>query len=256
MRRVFDRILGPAFALALAAQLGLVLPAQAQEATDPAIAAACATTPAPRTKEYPWMSVAQWNQTYADQLAQARHGGIDLMFVGDSITAGWPRAQFERNFGRWHPANFSIGGDHTGNVLYRLADPRMLALHPRAIVLMIGVNNFWHCGSSTEQTFAGVQAVVAMLRRQYPDARILLSGVLPYGEPEEPGKRTQVRDLNRLVATLADGHKVVYRDYGPRLLLADGSVSRALMPDYLHPNAEGYRIWAKAMAPDIDMLMR
>ena len=241
----------------LAAQLGLAAPAQADNVavTDPA-AAACATTPAPRTKEYPWMSVAQWNSLYAAQLAQAERGGIDLMFVGDSITSGWPSGQFEQYFGRWHPANFGMGGDHTGNVLYRLADPRMARLHPRAIVLLIGVNNFWHCGNSTEQTFAGIREVVTMLRRQYPDARILLNGVLPYGEPGEEFKRAQVRDLNRLVATLADGRKVVYRDYGPRLLQPDGTVSRTIMPDYLHPNAEGYRIWAEAMGPDIDALMK
>jgi lysophospholipase L1-like esterase len=216
---------------------------------------ACATTPAARQTEHSWMSIARWNELHAAQQARAAQGGIDLMFVGDSITEGWPKDQWAANFGRFHPANFAIGGDHTGNVLYRLDDPKMAALAPRAIVLLIGVNNFFHCGDDVPHVFAGIEQVVVKLRAMYPQARILLNGVLPYGAPDEKGKRAQVRELNRLVATLADGRQVVYRDYGPCLAEADGTVSRDVMPDYLHPNAKGYRLWAEAMLPDIEKLM-
>jgi len=216
---------------------------------------ACATTPVARQKEYPWMSIARWHEMHAAQQARAREGGVELMFVGDSITEGWPKDQWEANFGRFKPANFGIGGDHTGNLLYRLDDPAMAALAPRAIVLLIGVNNFSQCGDDAEQVFAGIRAVLAKLRTMYPQARILLNGVLPHGAPDEADKRTRLRDLNRLVATLADGRQVVYRDYGPRLVQADGAISRDVMPDYLHPNANGYRLWAAAMLPDIEQLM-
>jgi lysophospholipase L1-like esterase len=242
----------------LASQFG-VLPAQAQEAVAPSNGlspAACAVTPMPRVKEYAWMSIAKWNEIRAAQQARAREKGVDLMFVGDSITQGWPQDLFESEFGRYHAANFGVGGDHTGNVLYRLDDPAMAALTPRAIVLLIGVNNFFHCGDDTQQTFAGIRKVVETLRREYPDARILLNAVLPYGEAQEESKRAQVRDLNRLVATLADGGHVVYRDYGPRLLQLDGTISSDIMADHLHPTPKGYRIWADAMLPDIEQLMK
>jgi len=235
------------------------LSALAQEALAPSNGlppAACAVTPMPRVKEYEWMSIAKWHEIHAAQRALAQQGGIDLMFVGDSITQGWPKELFQQAFGRFHAANFGVGGDHTGNVLYRLDDPVMASLRPRAIVLLVGVNNFFHCGDNTEQTFAGIRQVVTTLRHAYPDARILLNAVLPYGEPKEEYKRVQVRELNRMVATLADGEHVVYRDYGPRLLQADGTISRDIMADSLHPTPKGYRIWADAMLPDIEQLTR
>lgn len=216
---------------------------------------ACATTPVARQKEYSWMSIARWHEMHAAQQARAAQGGIDLMFVGDSITEGWPKDQWEANFGRFKAANFGIGGDHTGNLLYRLDDPQMAALAPRVIVLLIGVNNFSQCGDDAGQVFAGIHLVVDKLRAMYPRARILLNGVLPHGAPDEAYKRVRLHELNRLVAGLADGRQVVYRDYGPRLVDADGTVSRDVMPDYLHPNAKGYRLWAAAMLPDIEQLM-
>jgi lysophospholipase L1-like esterase len=218
--------------------------------------AACAVTPMPRVKEYEWMSVAKWKEIHAAQQAVAKQGGIDLMFVGDSITQGWPHDFFEQQFGRFHAANFGVGGDHTGNVLYRLDDPVMASLKPRAIVLLVGVNNFFHCADNTEQTFAGIRQVVATLRQEYPDARILLNAVLPYGDANEESKRAQVRELNRMVAALDDGKHVFYRDYGPRFLQADGTIPTDVMADHLHPTAKGYRIWADAMLPDIEQLMK
>jgi lysophospholipase L1-like esterase len=233
--------------------------AQAQEAVAPSNGlspAACAVTPMPRVKEYEWMSVAKWKEIHAAQQAVAKQGGIDLMFVGDSITQGWPHDFFEQQFGRFHAANFGVGGDHTGNVLYRLDDPVMASLKPRAIVLLVGVNNFFHCADNTEQTFAGIRQVVATLRQEYPDARILLNAVLPYGDANEEFKRAQVRELNRMVAGLDDGKHVFYRDYGPRFLQADGTIPTDVMADHLHPTAKGYRIWADAMLPDIEQLMK
>jgi lysophospholipase L1-like esterase len=132
----------------------------------------------------------------------------------------------------------------------------MATLKPRAIVLLVGVNNFFHCADNTAQTFAGIRQVVATLRQEYPDARILLNAVLPYGDANEESKRAQVRDLNRMVATLADGRHVVYRDYGPRFQQADGSIPNDIMADHLHPTPKGYRVWADAMLPDIEQLMK
>jgi lysophospholipase L1-like esterase len=244
---------------ALLAGQFLCAPALAEEAVAPSNGlspAACAVTPMPRVKEDEWMSVAKWKEIHAAQQAVAKQGGIDLMFVGDSITQGWPHDFFEQQFGRFHAANFGVGGDHTGNVLYRLDDPVMATLKPRAIVLLVGVNNFFHCADNTAQTFAGIRQVVATLRQEYPDARILLNAVLPYGEANEEFKREQVRELNRMVAALDDGKHVFYRDYGPRFLQADGTIPTDVMADHLHPTAKGYRIWADAMLPDIEQLMK
>lgn len=217
---------------------------------------ACATTAAPRAVGYPWMSIGRWRQMNDEHLARAAQGDIDVMFVGDSITEMWPKAVWEANFGQFKPANFGIGGDHTGNVLWRLQDPVMITIKPKLVVLLIGVNNINLCGESAEDAFSGIEAVVATLRRQYPAARILLNAVLPEGRLPDAAERLTVGRLNKMVRTLGDGNTVFFRDYGARFVGADGTLSAELQPDFLHLSEKGYRIWADAIRPDIEKLLK
>jgi len=60
----------------------------AQPAANPA-----AWEAAPRTKEYPWMSVATWKQMHDGHLARTKKGGVEVVFLGDSITQGWGRGR-------------------------------------------------------------------------------------------------------------------------------------------------------------------
>ena len=49
---------------------------------------------------------------------------------------------------------------------------------------------------------------------------------------------------------------VRYLDIGPKFLEADGTLSRDIMPDLLHPSLKGYQIWADAMNPTLDEMMK
>jgi alpha-galactosidase len=221
----------------------------------PVDGAACSTTPAPRKHSYHWMSRERWQQMFAEDVAVADKGNVDLLFVGDSITEGWNREVWERSFGSWRTANFGIGGDHTGNVLWRLQNGHAEKLHPKLVVLTVGVNNLGFCNATPQQAFDGVKAVVAQLRKLYPDSRILLNALLPYGQFANSPTRLQVVEINRLVASLGDGKKVIFHDYGSNFLQANGEMSAEVMGDFLHPSAKGYQIWSDAMLPDIRKLM-
>lgn len=217
-------------------------------------AANCAMTPAPRAVEYPWMSIERWRQMHADQVARARQGNVDVMFVGDSLTEMWPKALWEENFGHLKAANFGIGGDHTGNVLWRLQDPAIAGLEPKLVVLMIGVNNINLCKEEADEVFGGIQAVVAALRKQYPQARILLNAVLPEAAPESDERR-RITALNRKVRTLGDGKTIFFHDYGQHFMGEGGVLSKELQPDLLHFSEKGYRVLAAAVRPDIERLL-
>ena len=220
---------------------------------------ACAANAAPRTIEYPWMSVARWNRMFETQAGLAaglaESGGVDVMFIGDSITEGWPQQIWDASFGSLRPANFGIGGDHTGNLLWRLRDKRIAGLRPKVVVVLIGVNNFGHCSDTPAQVFAGIEAVVATLRAHYPAARVLRNAVLPADAAPRGEQRMRIVELNKMVATLADGTHVAVRDYGALLTRPDGSISADIMPDFLHLTPAGYQIWADAMRPDIVQLL-
>ena len=46
-----------------------------------------------------------------------------------------------------------------------------------------------------------------------------------------------------------------FLDINPLLLQADGTLSKEIMPDLLHPNAKGYQIWAEAIEGTVARLM-
>jgi lysophospholipase L1-like esterase len=208
--------------------------------------------PSPRTIEYDWMAVSTWNEMHAEDVAVAAQGDIDLLFVGDSITAGWDTTLWQTHFAPHSAANFGIGGDHTGNLLWRLQNGSIGNLQPKVVVLLIGVNNFGHLSETPAQVFEGVSSVVNTLRGAFPHARILLNGVFPYGQAADTPEREQVKALNQLLATLVDSDKLVFEDYGQLFVQEDQTISPEIMGDFLHLTPEGYRLWAEAMLPTLE----
>ncbi len=205
---------------------------------------------------------------HANNVARAKQGGIDLLFMGDSITDFWrnsgpegvdnpPRAGkkvFDQYYGGIKTANFGISGDTTQGVLYRLRDGEGQGFQPKAIMLMIGTNNASAMCSSAEIA-EGVGAIVLELRKDFPDAKILLLGIFPRGYPEDLIRKV-VLAVNPIIARLDDGQHVFYRDIGAKFLDANGVLQPDIMADKLHPNEKGYVIWAEAVKPTLAELLK
>ncbi len=207
-----------------------------------------ATEPAPRP--------GSWRQMHETYLERAKEGEIDLLFLGDSITYGWNnngKAAWERFYGEREAANFGIGGDRTQHVLWRLENGEIDGLSPEAVVLMIGTNNL---GSNTPEEIAdGVTAIVEKLRSALPEAKILLLAIFPRDEDPSP-RRERLEAVNRQIAGLAESDDMVtYLDIGAHFLNDDGTISKEIMPDFLHLSPRGYRIWADAMEPTLWSLL-
>ncbi|WP_238582446.1 GDSL-type esterase/lipase family protein [Cellvibrio sp. OA-2007] len=214
------------------------------------------TSPSKRTIEYDWMPVAAWDKMHAEDKVIAEYEDVNVLFLGDSITAGWDWQIWEKNFKPLKAANFGIGGDHTANVLWRLQHGAIGNMQPKVIVLLIGVNNFGHLHETPEQVAAGVTNVVAQLQLAWPSSKILLNGVFPFDEQATSVSRQQVKKVNQIIAQLDNRKTIFYKDYGPLLLQKNGNISPAIMKDFLHPTSKGYQIWADAMLPDIQQLLK
>lgn len=213
------------------------------------------TTPSKRAIEYDWMSVSRWEKMHAEDTVVAQYDQVDVLFVGDSITAGWNWSIWEKNFKPLKAANFGIGGDNTGNVLWRLQHGAIGNLQPKLIVLLIGVNNLGSLQESPEQAAAGVTAVVQQLQLAWPNSKILLNAVFPFDQSASSDNRRKVKKLNQIISKLGDNKIIFFKDYGPLLLQKDGSISPDIMADFLHPTPKGYQVWADAMTPDINALL-
>jgi lysophospholipase L1-like esterase len=185
----------------------------------------------------------------------AKKGNVDLLFLGDSITDGWRgggKDVWQENFEPLKAANFGIGGDRTQHVLWRLQNGELEGIKPKLAVLMIGTNNL---GSNTdEEIVEGIKAIIAEVHKQTPDTKILLLGIFPRTDhPYLP----RIKHINSIIAQMDDGGKTIkYLDIGDKFMQPDGTISRSIMRDLLHPTAKGYVIWAKAINPTVHEMMK
>src|SRR6185436_7235711 len=150
----------------------------------------------------------------------AKKGNIDLLLHGDSITDWWVqgeenKAMFDKYFGNIKTANFAIAGDTTQGVLWGLKNGEGQGFQPKAIMLMIGTNN---TGPNTAPEIAeGIGAVVLEMRRDFPNAKILLLAIFPRGNPGD-SVRDKIAQINRTIAKLDDQKHVFYQDIGAKFL--------------------------------------
>ncbi|WP_395730126.1 platelet-activating factor acetylhydrolase IB subunit [Prosthecobacter sp.] len=188
----------------------------------------------------------------------AKQGKAQLVFLGDSITAGWAgngKEVWAKAFTQYTPANFGIGGDRTQHVLWRIQNGELEIIKPKAVVLMIGTNN---SGSDSAEGIAkGVTVIVETIRAKQPQAKILLLAVFPRGEKASPNPgRDKLKQVNAIIAKLDDGKNVFFLDIGGKFMQPDGSLTKEIMPDFLHLSPAGYQIWADAIGPKLAELMK
>ncbi|MDZ4850784.1 MAG: platelet-activating factor acetylhydrolase IB subunit [Pirellulaceae bacterium] len=187
----------------------------------------------------------------------AKEGTAELVFLGDSITAGWASKKeiWDAAFEQYKPANFGIGGDRTQHVLWRITNGELEGIKPKAVVLMIGTNNTG--GDSAEGIAQGIEVIVKTIRSKQPQAKILLLAVFPRGEKVSPNPgRDKINQVNSSIAKLNDGKHIHYLDIGSKFLEPDGSLTKEIMPDFLHLSPAGYQIWADAIGPKLAELMK
>jgi lysophospholipase L1-like esterase len=197
---------------------------------------------------------------HESNLRRVRQRSIDVLFLGDSITQGWGGAgkeSWDKNFAPLYAANFGIGGDKTGNVLWRLDHGEVDSLSPKLVVLMIGVNNLWSGMNTGEEIAGGIRAIVEKLRAKLPQTKVLVLGVLPLGaKADEPG-RARAKEINDHAAKLDDGSTVKFVDLGAKLLQKNGTLlDGAYLPDNLHLTAKGYEVLAKELLPLVTEMMK
>jgi lysophospholipase L1-like esterase len=186
-----------------------------------------------------------------------------LVFLGDSITMMWAKhGKYENGTEIWdkyyqpyNAANFGISGDKTETILWRLtAGENLKGMSPKVIVLLIGVNNLIQ-KDSAEDTAAGIKTIVKYLRKITPDTKIMLLGIFPAWSAKHP-IRAKIIAVNKSIKSLNDGKNVFFLDIGHVFLEKDGSISKKVLRDTLHPGVEGFRRWAKAIQPLLKKLLQ
>jgi lysophospholipase L1-like esterase len=191
--------------------------------------------------DWPWLA------RYRDENAKLIASGakVDTVFLGDSITEGWVRADAEffakGNVGR------GISAQTTPQLLVRMhAD--VIALKPRTVHIMAGTNDIAHnTGPMTAQeSQANLMAMCEIAKAH--KLRIVLGSVPPaskYWWRPEVSPKPEALALNEWMRGHAKQIGAKYADYAAVLTDASGNVKLDLAKDEVHPTAAGYAAMRK-----------
>ena len=212
-----------------------------------------ATSPVPRTDSNSILA-------HEQLLRKAKQGGIDIYFLGDSITRRWGTSDpqyrellenWTTNFFGWNAANFGWGADRIENILWRVQNGELDGVNPKVIVLLAGVNNVGTQPPDEDKIqniTKGMGTILGVCRAKAPQATVILTAIFPRNDNMAvmPG----IKRINSKVAGLADGKKVRFVDINNQLADHDGRLLPGMMnPDKLHPTVKAYQIWADALKP-------
>jgi lysophospholipase L1-like esterase len=249
MGRTFPALLSIAAVCAFGSDpLGIAVGGQALAAAD----ASAGDGSGPR----PTIPVEKDPARHQEFLEVAKTGDIDLLFLGDSITDFWRgtgKEVWDADFAPLKAANFGIGGDSTEHVIWRIRHGELEGFQPKVIVLMIGTNNR---ADKPEDVAAGIKTIIDDIKSRQQHTRILLLAIFPCGEKPSDPNRVRNDAVNQIISGYGDGHTVTYLDIGAKFLTPDGTLSREIMGDLLHPTLKGYQIEADAILPTVKELMQ
>jgi lysophospholipase L1-like esterase len=144
-------------------------------------------------------------------------------------------------------ANRGITGDTSRGLLVRLKED-VLALDPRAVVLMIGANDLAEKATG-KIVFGNVMLIVEALKAHNPAMPIVLCETFPCA-PDNYRPVAEIRKINALYAKTWSGDPQVTIVKTYRLFAGSDGASRSeYLPDRVHPNEAGYALWAGALRP-------
>jgi lysophospholipase L1-like esterase len=192
---------------------------------------------------------------------EANEGDFDVIFYGDSITdllgadddgRGNPggKSIVEKYLSDVKYVNFGISGDTTQGVLWRLQNGEGQGHKPKAVMLMIGTNNM-NAQTSAAEVAEGIGAIVLELRKDFPDAKIMLLAIFPRGASPNDANRRKVEECNKIIAKLDDGKRVFFTNINDKFLTPEGRLIGFRTTDNLHPVTEGFDIWISSIAPTL-----
>ena len=177
----------------------------------------------------------------------------NIVFFGDSLTAGYGLGS-----GQSFPAliqqkinalgldyralNYGVSGETSAGGRQRL--PTVLARQPADVfVLALGANDGLR-GIAVRETTHNLQFIISEVRRQFPQALIVLAGLeFPFDLGPLGGHRLAhyATEFKAVFRTLAEQNSLPFVPF-----LLQGVLGRRdlNLPDGVHPNAEGQKILA------------
>jgi lysophospholipase L1-like esterase len=197
---------------------------------------------------------------------------VVIVALGDSTTAGTPafkspieappngagdvRSQFAywlmQRHADWQVLNRGVNGERSDQIAARF-DRDVVANHPRAVVIIAGVNDVYQGRSA--------RSVKRQLRALYDRAAnanipVVVGSIVPYNTASAD-QNARMHEINQWLADEASRDANLTFVDTRRAAAAPGTPDRlAGSPDGLHPDVDGYRRMAEAIEPALAAVLK
>ncbi len=181
-----------------------------------------------------------------------------VVFIGNSITDGWPNA---------HP-DFFKSNNYVGRGISGQTSPQLLSrfrqdvinLKPVAVLINIGTNDVaQNTGPYNEEfTLGNIMSMAELADAN--GIKVILSSVTPAGEypwrKEIKDVPQKIMSLNAKIKAYAKEKGFSYIDYFSVMCDENNALKSNLGTDGVHPNEEGYKIMEATAKKVIDKVIK
>jgi acetyl esterase/lipase/lysophospholipase L1-like esterase len=190
-------------------------------------------------------------------LGPPKQGENRIIFMGNSITAGWSRIHPEFFAGKPY-VNRGIGGQTTPQMLIRF-NQDVIDLKPKVVVILAGINDIAHnTGPATLESIMDNISAMALLAKAH-GIKVILASVLPaFDFPWRPGLEPagKVIALNRMIRDFADKNDFHYLDYFSALVDSRNGLKKDYSNDEVHPTLAGYKVMEPLVEKAIEAVLK
>jgi lysophospholipase L1-like esterase len=195
-----------------------------------------------------------------------------IVALGDSTTAGTPlflspleappdgRGEMRSQYSFWlmqgHPEwqvlNRGVNGERSDQIAARF-DRDALTHHPRIVIVLAGVNDVYQ-GRSPESVKVQLRAMYDRAGRAH--VPVVAGSIVPYNSAT-PAQNAAMRDINAWIeAEAGRDANLTFVDTRRAAAAPDDLDRLAGSPDGLHPDVNGYRRMADALAPALERVLK
>ncbi len=187
-----------------------------------------------------------WPQKASDLPKEATKQHGNVLIIGDSIAAKWPKslpwpeAKTESVF------RFAIGGDRTENILWRLSRLPIEQIAPTDVVVIAGTNNL-STATDACPVFSGIFKITSEIQRRVPQTHVTIIAILPRG-PDFNYKPEIIDEINADLQAIQQKQGFELINAKDRLVTASGGHNPSpLYEDLVHLSPMGYDVLAEAI---------
>ena len=182
-----------------------------------------------------------------------------VVFMGNSITEGWPmhRAEFFKENPNY--VGRGIGGQTSYQFLLRFRED-VIKLNPKVVIINAGTNDVAeNTGPYNEEfTFNNIVSMVEIAKAN--KIKVVLTSVLPAARfgwhPHVTDAPEKIMSLNKRIEAYAKANKIPYVDYYTPLVDTDGrTLAKKYSNDGVHPLPDGYKVMEALIQPVIKKLL-